>query len=679
VVEVLARVAWALAGLTLLLVVADVLVAAQAVALTSETAVAVHGFPFVHGAVLGSAVMGALIISRYERHPIGWLMGLVGVFSSVSLLAETYAYWVQESDGPGPDALGGVAAWASWLVGGQLAIAGIALMFLLAPDGHLLSPRWRYAAWVTAGGAALCLVAVATMDPTTFRLQTQEDVIDPVRGAMLTLGFTTISGGLVASLVSMLLRLRRSRGEQRQQVRLIALSAGLVAVGIAFLFVVQAGNGGRQTWLAGLPLFVSYFLMPILFAVAVLRYRLYDLDVVINRTVVLAAAAGFAAVGYTSLVVTVGALVDQRTGAFWLSLLATALVAVAFQPLRRRVVRLANRLAYGSRAQPYEELAELSRRLAAVPSTEALLPAVAAAAGEAVAARRATATLTAPGAPAVSASWGPATVPGTDTHAVPVTGDGGSLGRIEVWIPRGRRLRPTDERLLRGLAAQAAVAFRNVALERRLAGHVADLDRTTRELAGSRARLVEADDAARRGLERAISRQVLPHLLLVADRLAAPDELDAGGLERLVAEVNTALESLRELTRGVFPTQLARAGVEPALRSFLSRHGLATVLTVDPTLAGRRFPDRVEAAVYFCATQAAASAPPPVAILLEPAADGLVLSIRGVAGDAVDRQGIVDRVEAAGGSLATDGQGLELRIPADVEGAGAALAAAPRL
>ena len=71
--------------------------------LLSETAVAVHGFPFVHGAVVGSAVMGALIVSRYDRHPIGWLLCLVGTVSSVSPAAEAYAYWVQEADGPGSE------------------------------------------------------------------------------------------------------------------------------------------------------------------------------------------------------------------------------------------------------------------------------------------------------------------------------------------------------------------------------------------------------------------------------------------------------------------------------------------------------------------------------------------------------------------------------------------------
>ena len=340
-----ARVTRALAWITGALVVADVVVGAQAVSLTSETAIAVHGFPFIDGAVVGSAVMGALIVSRYPRHPIGWLLSIVGTAGAVSLLTEAYAFWVQESGGPGPAVLGGVAAWVSTLSGGQVSIAGLALMFLLAPDGHLLSRRWRYAAWLTGFGAFLCLVAVVSMPPASFRLVTDEIDMGPVRRLAVTIGFLAISAGLVASVAAMLVRLHRSRDEQRQQLRLIALAAALPTVGVVWLLVVQAVNGGRQTWTAALPLFVSYFLLPILFAVAVLRHRLYELDVIINRTVVVVAGVAFAAVGYTALVVAAGRVVEGTGTGFRLSLLATAVVALGFQPLRRSLVRLADRVA----------------------------------------------------------------------------------------------------------------------------------------------------------------------------------------------------------------------------------------------------------------------------------------------------------------------------------------------
>ncbi len=96
-----ATVAWVLAGLTFLLSVADVVVTAQYRPLLSEAAVAEHGFPFVNGAVLGSAVLGAAIISRYERHAIGWLLSIVGATGAFSLLTEAYSIWVINEGGPG--------------------------------------------------------------------------------------------------------------------------------------------------------------------------------------------------------------------------------------------------------------------------------------------------------------------------------------------------------------------------------------------------------------------------------------------------------------------------------------------------------------------------------------------------------------------------------------------------
>jgi hypothetical protein len=672
--DVRARIAWVMAGLTAVLVVADTLVSAQAVSLTSETAVAVHGFPFVHGAVLGSTVMGALIISRYDRHPIGWLLSLVGFAGGISILTEAYAFWVQEAHGPGSDSLGSVSAWVSSLLGGQFEIAGLALMFLLAPDGHYLSRRWRYVGRLTVLGAVLCLVAIATMDPTTFQLVTHEQTFGPARTVLLSIGFLLISGGLIASVVSVLVRLRASEGEQRQQLRLIALAAALPAAGIVWLITAQSVNGGAQTWAASLPLFIAYFLMPILFATAVLRYRLYDLDLIINRTVVVVAGTLFAGLGYTLLVVTVGRFVEGRTGGFWLSLLGTAVVALAFQPVRRGVLRVANRVAYGDRALPYEALADFSRDLARAPSPETLLPAVAEAAGRAVSARGVTATLDAPGTQPVTATWGE--IDETPWQLVPVRNDGVDLGSIAVSLPRGRGLRPSDARLLQDLADQTAVAFRNTALSAQLSAHVAELDRATHDLAESRRRIIEAGDAARRTLEATITQEVLPHLVALPDDIrreraavrAGSPEPDITGL---VDSTNTALESLRDITRGVFPTQLARSGIEPALRSLLGRSESAAQLLVDPSVAGQRFAPRVEAAVYFCCAEAVRTAPG--VTVIEVALDGerLCQRVHGVSG--LDLQGVEDRVDAVGGTLVLADDVLEVTIPVGPAAAPSAL------
>ena len=134
-----ARLAWVLAALTFVAVVADVAVTAQYRNLFSEDAVAVHGFPFVDLAVLGGAVLGALILTQDRRHPIGLLLLLIGFTGAVSLLTEAYSIWVIDENGPGSRSVAGWSGWVSSLIGGQLSIAAIALIFLLAPDGRLLS------------------------------------------------------------------------------------------------------------------------------------------------------------------------------------------------------------------------------------------------------------------------------------------------------------------------------------------------------------------------------------------------------------------------------------------------------------------------------------------------------------------------------------------------------------
>ncbi|MFN8193792.1 MAG: histidine kinase N-terminal 7TM domain-containing protein [Nocardioidaceae bacterium] len=662
----LRRIAWTVFVVSTVLVLSDVVVGAQSVSLLSETAVAVHGFPFIHGAGIGSALMGALIVSRHDRHPIGWLLSAAGLCTAISLVTEAYSFWVLEADGPEPVVLGHVAAWVAQLFGGQVIVALLAAMFLLAPDGRFVSPRWRWSLLVPATGAALCLAAVLTTDPRSFELIGSDDVIGPVREVMLSLGFTLISIGVLLGLVSMLRRLRGSTGDERQQLRPIALSAGLAATGLLVLFVIQLGNGGQQTWASGVPLSASFLLMPILFAVAVLRYRLYDLDVIINRTVVVAAGAAFAAVGYTTLVVLVGRVVEGRAGGFWLSLLGTVLVALAFQPLRRVVVRLANRLAYGDRAQPYEALADLSRRLSEAPDPDDLLPAVAEAAARAVSARGARTTLDIPGAQPASGTWGwwAADHETPADQVVAVRTEGRELGRIEVALPRGRTLRPTELRLLEALADQTAVAFRNTSLAGAVAERVAELAATTARLDDSRRRLIAADDAARRDLEAAIARDVLPFLASLPQEIGRERDAVAAGrgadVERLVGGATDALEALRELTRGVFPAQLTGSGLVPALRSLVTRTGEAELSVGEA--AGRRWPPRVETAVFFCCARAVPAARGPVRVELDADGEELTLRIRGAL-PGLDLAGIRDRVDAAGGELVVSDALLELVVP----------------
>ena len=190
---------------------------------------------------------------------------------------------------------------------------------------------------------------------------------------------------------------------------------------------------------------------------------------------------------------------------------------------------------------------------------------------------------------------------------VPVVDRGERLGVIEVTLSPGHALRPLDSRLLADLAKQAALAFRSARLAAELSGEVERLSHRTEELAESRQRLISAGDAERSRLERAIDRQVAPHLAPLPAELSRLSQAghrttdgDADALAGLLASLNTALEALREITRGVFPAQLSRSGLPTALAALVARTGEQGRLVVDDSAAGRRFPPRRGGGVLQC-------------------------------------------------------------------------------
>jgi signal transduction histidine kinase len=339
------------------------------------------------------------------------------------------------------------------------------------------------------------------------------------------------------------------------------------------------------------------------------------------------------------------------------------------------VTRLADRLAYGPRAVPYEALTELSAKLARSPTPHQLLSTAAAAAGSAVSANAATATLDLRGSEPLTAAWHAAADPPphrpTTASTFEVSDQRELVGRISVHMPAGRSLRPLERRLLSDLAEQVGLAFRNARLEAELVAHVAMLDQQTAELARSRRRIIEARDEECVRLERAIAQDVVPHLAPIPGELAAaaqdltedPGTLDLAPTRARVAD---ALDALRRLSHGVFPTQLSRSGLGPALRSLLARTDLAASLVLDDEVADRRFPPGVEAAIYFCCDQVAREA-----------TEGFAVRLSGMPGQVIlhvephpprpGLQAAADRIEALGGRFGTIRTGrvdaLEARVP----------------
>jgi GAF domain-containing protein len=677
------RIATSLAVVSVVLVVADTLVVAASMPLFSTRSVGIHGWPLVDIASAGSAVLGAIIVVASPRHPVGWLLNVVGASTSLSLLAESYAVWVLDYDGPGPTRAADLSGWLSAFTGGALALAGLAVTFLLVPTGRLLSRRWRWVVVMAGTGYVSFCAGIIAIGPHQTANQTEDTADgDPVAQVFLSVGILLVFASVLASVACMLVRLRRSHGMERQQIRVVAMGASAVGLSLIMLLVGESLKGGEQTWWSSMPLFIAYVLMVGCITVAVLRYRLYDVEVIISRALVVAMAAGFAVLGYVGLVVVLGQSAgDRADGGFWISLLVTAAVALAFQPLRRGVVRFADRLAYGTRAAPYDALADFSRRIGHSPAPGTVLPAIAAAAGEAVHADRVVVRLWAKTGPDLVEVWPPGSEVSQDKDApapdvlVPVIDPTGHLGSIALQLPPGRDVRPHERRLLSDIAEQAAVAFSNAQLQVQLAAQVEQLDRRTRDLAASRNRVIGAADTERRRLEAAIGRSVLPVMSDLRTKLVACADapLDDATMAGFVQQATDALEALRELTRGIYPTLLTRSGLGPALTSYASRMQRPDALRIDPAVASARFTERVEAAVYFCAVEALGppdTEGPTVDVQLD--GDTLVLSSHGLALDSIDRLAVIDRVEACGGSLKLvqlhDQTTLHVRLPAVAAG-----------
>ncbi len=669
-----ARIAWCVVGLTTIAVILDTVFTAAHRPLLSEATWADHGWPLAPLAGVGCAVMGALIVSRYPKHPLGWLLSVASLLS-VTLAADAYTLWVLEGNGPGSSYWAHVIAWASPLLGWP-AFTALIVIFLISPTGHLASPSWRWALWATLAGLGLHTIGSLAMRPGDFVSAKQYNGSD-LSTVLLTMGYLLIAAGLIASAGSLVLRLRKAVDDERRQLLWIASSAVFLAIGVVVILVVPRVQGEEGTWLAALPLRLAQLAVPLCVAVAVLRHRLMQIDLIVNRALVVALATTLAATGYVSVVVVVGSTVSGGAGGFWPSLIATALVAMAFQPLRHRVVRLADKLAFGSAAAPYEALAEFSRRIGDKPDPAALLPAVAEAAAHAVNAGRAVAAVHVDAGPDRVAAW-PLTG-ADDPTAVRLTTSivdhGDRLGSITVEMADGHTLRPQDQRLLADLADQAAMAFRNAQLTAELSAQVDQLSLHTYEVDQSRARLISAADAERSRVERAIAREVLPHLAPLPQRLrqlsqphvCGPTPLYAIHVAPLLSSMNTAMQSLREITRGVYPAQLTRSGLQTALGSLLARPDLTGHLTVEDSAADLRFDPRVEAAAYFCVAEATRALDHPIGVNISLQEDQLHLSMNGIQSGVLSVSHMRDRIEATGGSVSAtvrDGRTfIEVRAP----------------
>ena len=498
---------------------------------------------------------------------------------------------------PGSLPAGWAFAWLSnwtWVI----PFAMLAFLFLLFPSGRLHSRRWRPAAWFV-GAVFAATVVDMIVRATRIWQDPFGSFTEAENPAELTVLAFLIVATLVISVAAVVVRYARSAGDERLQLKWFAAAALLVVATTIPAFLTTVAALLILQDLAFLCLWVTI-------GIAVLKYRLYGIDIVISKAVLYGSLAVFITAIYAALVVGVGALVGNRRNAL-LAALAAAVVAVAFQPARQRAGRLANRIVYGRRATPYQVLSEFAQRIGGAYAHEDVLPQMAHIVAGGTGAERVVVWLRVddelrPEASSDGSSHaGPMPVDGGELPdlpeadlSAPVVYQGDVLGAISIRMPKGEPLRPAGKQLVADVASQAGLVLSNAGL--------------IEDLRASRQRIVTAQDEARRRLERNIHDGAQQDLVALAIKLrlagTTVDE-DPAQTKELLGELQTdatgVLENLRDLARGIYPPLLADLGLAAALNAQASKSPLPVAVEADGI---GRFPQDTEAAVYFCCLEA---------------------------------------------------------------------------
>jgi len=351
--------AWGPLALSLLF-----LVTAAVIAVASGTGDGVGTAAFEWALALVFGVVGALITSRHPANPIGWIFLGASLAASSTLLAEACAA-SYIGTGAGPKLLAGIAAdydQVSWL---PFAVAPTTFMLLLAPDGHVLGPRWRWIGWSSALGMIGTFIAqglVAGDIPAYPELENPFGVDSPVVMPVLVIAELLIAVGIVGSAASLVVRFRRSRGERRLQLKWIAL-AGAVT-GFSVLVSTTAGYVVLGSTISNIIIMLSVMSLPIATGIAILRYRLYDIDVVINRALVYGSLTATLSVVYLGSVLLLQLALSSLTAGSSLAVAASTLaVAALFGPARSRIQNLVDRRFFRSKYDANQTLQRFSAHL----------------------------------------------------------------------------------------------------------------------------------------------------------------------------------------------------------------------------------------------------------------------------------------------------------------------------
>ena len=540
----------------------------------------------------------AIILRRSDRLMAVLFAALLALLGAAGTAYNPLWHWIPESY-PWHPALSSLLS--------ALLLCG-AIILLTFPDGRFV-PRWTR--WLAL---AIVPYALAT------NFAPEDSLLNPYNwpGALAFLPPVVFLGGGVYALVY---RYRREAdGVQRQQIKWFAAGALLIVlswfIDYAVWEIYPALSGGEMLVQAGRSAvlwelfqdtlwYAAQLLFAVCIAISVFRYRLWDIDLVINRVLVYGALTALTMLLYLAAVSAMGALF-QGLAEHWTFFLATGLVAILFEPLRRRLQRAVNRLMYGERDDPYAVLTRLSGALETTPNPEDILPALASQIGQALKIPYVEIRLEQDGEKRLAAAYGD---PQTDLLSFPLAYQEETIGSLRVARrARGEEYSPADKRLIESIARQAGAAAQSVRL------HM--------QLLRSRAQIVSEREEERRRIRRDLHDELGPVMASQALMLAAARQkiaTDPQSAEELVEQVaqrsQETVKEIRRLVHGLRPPALDQLGLVEALRDFvrdgsvdgLVGNGLVVEISAPPD-GLPELPAAVEVNAYRIALEAISNA-----------------------------------------------------------------------
>ncbi|MGH3912131.1 MAG: GAF domain-containing sensor histidine kinase [Pseudonocardiaceae bacterium] len=534
------------------------------------------------GLAVPFAVLGWLVLMSIPRHPVGRLMTAAGLSGGVYLVAASWPAWLP---------LAWLSQWGWWPSTGLIILA-----ILLFPDGAVPSPRWRPVAGVILAGTAIATItfAVGAFDQPRAFLTDYQTPLAPWAQLLFMIGvgavLLTLIGALGA-LGSLWYRWRHADADLRRQLACLLPGAIVFPVGYALNFTEFHG-----TWaIVGTWAIAAAIAIPLGMTVAILRYRLYDVDLIVNRTIVWLLMTALVLVGFVAIVIILSnvlSLLPRETS----SLMAIGLVVVTFQPLHRKVQRGVDRLLYGDRDDPYLVIARLGEVLGRTVDPTAVMPLVTGTIAQSLQVPYVAVELQEHDGPVLVAEHGR---PLNMTESFDMVSHGKHIGRLIIARrSTGSRFSRHERRLLRDAALQASVA--------------AEATRLNRDLQTSRERLVTAREEERRRLRRDLHDGLGPSLagmsmqVRAARKLLPPtdDSRAASILDALATDLKSCTTEVRQLVDELRPPALDR-GLDAALHTECRRFnadGLSVRCEVDGSLEG--LPAAVEVATFRIVAEA---------------------------------------------------------------------------